>query len=135
MYKNILVPIALDKERDVGSAIKVARQLLDEGGKITALHVIEMIPVYVAVQMPDNFQDKRQSEAMASMKAELGGVGDIKADVVVGHAGRTIQEYAEQHDCDCIIVASHQHGFTDLFLGSTAAWVVRHANCSVHVNR
>ena len=135
MYKNFLVPVALDKERDVGSAMKIARQLLDEGGKITALHVVEMIPEYVAAQMPDNFQDKRQSEAMASLKAELGGVGDVKVVVVVGHSGQAIQGYAEQHDCDCIVVASHRLGFTDIFLGSTAAWVVRHAKCSVHVNR
>lgn len=135
MYKNILVPVALDHERDVGSALKIAHQLLGEGGKITALHVIEMIPAHVAAELPDNFNDKRQSEAMQALKAELAGVSDVEAAVVLGHAGRTIQEYAEKHSSDCIVMASHRQSFKDIFLGSTAAWVVRHAKCSVHVNR
>ena len=135
MYKNILVPIALDHERDVGAALDVAHKLLIAGGKITAIHIIEMIPGYVAVHMPGGFEEKRQSEAMASLKEKLGESGDVKADVILGHAGRSIQDYAEQHDNDCIIVASHRPGLQDYFLGSPAAWVVRHANCSVHVVR
>lgn len=135
MYKNILVPMALEHNRDIGAAMDIARRLLDEGGKITALHVIEAIPGYAAVHLPDNYLEKRQSEAMASLKAELGGVGDVAAEVVTGHAGRTIEDYAEQHDNDCIVVASHQPGIQDFFLGSTAAWVVRHSRCSVHVIR
>ena len=135
MYKNILVPMALDHEHKVGGAIDIARKLLDEGGKIIALHVIEAIPQYAAVHLPDNFQEKRHAEAMASLKAELGGAPEVTTVVVTGHAGRTINDYAEQHDCDCIIVASHRPGFKDHFLGSTAAWVVRHSECSVHVIR
>jgi len=34
MYKNILVPVSLDDDRDVESAIKVARKLADKDGKI-----------------------------------------------------------------------------------------------------
>ncbi|WP_170501927.1 universal stress protein, partial [Ruegeria atlantica] len=36
---------------------------------------------------------------------------------------------------DCIVLASHKPGMKDFFLGSTAALVVRHARCSVHVLR
>jgi nucleotide-binding universal stress UspA family protein len=135
MYKNILVPMALDHKRNVGAAMDIAHKLLDEGGKITALHVIEAIPGYAAVHLPDDYHEKQQSEAMASLKAELGGVSDVKAQVVTGHAGRTIQDYADQNGSDCIIVASHRPGLQDYFLGSTAAWVVRHAKCAVHVTR
>ncbi len=135
MYKNILVPMALDHNRDVGAALDIARKLLDDDGQITALHIIEAIPGYAAVHLPDNYQKTRQSEVMASLKAELGGVSDVKAAVVIGHAGRTILDFAEEHDSGCIIMASHRPGFQDHFLGSTAAWVVRHATCSVHVIR
>ena len=135
MYKNILVPMALEHENEGGSAMKVARTLLDEGGKITALHVIPAIPTYAAVQLPDNFQQARQSEAIASLHAELGGVTDVQSAVVTGHAGRTIQDYAERYECDCIVMASHRPGIQDYFMGSTAAWVVRHSMCSVHVIR
>ena len=135
MYKNILVPMALDHEHDVGVAMDIARKLLVEGGKIIALHVIEAIPQFAAVHLPDNYLEKEHSEATASLKAELGGIHDVTVEVVTGHAGRTIHDYAEQHDCDCIIVASHRPGFKDHFLGSTAAWVVRHSECAVHVIR
>lgn len=135
MYKNILVPMALDHEHNIGAAMGIAHKLLDDGGKIIALHVIEEIPQYAAVHLPDNYKDKRHSEAMASLKSELGGVRDVTADVVFGHAGRTIHDYAVQHDTDCIVIASHRPGFKDHFLGSTAAWVVRHSTCSVHVIR
>ena len=135
MYNNILVPMALDHEHDVGAAMDIARKLLVDGGKIIAFHVIEAIPQYAAVHLPDNYQEERHSEAMASLKAQLGGVSDVTVKVVTGHAGRTIHDYAEKHDCDCIIVASHRPGFKDHFLGSTAAWVVRHSTCSVHVIR
>ena len=135
MYKNVLVPVALDHEHDVGVSMDIARKLLDEGGKIIAVHVIEAIPQFAAVHLPVNFQEKQRSEFMASLKAELDGDGAVTADVVTGHAGRTILDYAQRHDCDCVIVASHRPGFKDHFLGSTAAWVVRHSNCSVHVIR
>ncbi len=135
MYKNILVPMALDHEHNVSAAMDIAHKLQDEGGKIIALHVIEAIPQYAAVHLPGNYREERQSEAMASLKSEVGGVRDVTVEVVIGHAGRTIHDYAQAHDCDCIIVASHRPGFKDHFLGSTAAWVVRHSECSVHVIR
>lgn len=135
MYKNILVPIALEHKHDVGTALDIAHKLLDKGGTITALHVMQAIPSYAAAQLPLNYRDTRESAAMAALQTELGGVSDISADVATGHAGRTIQDYARRHDCDCIIMASHRPGIQDYFLGSTAAWVVRHSGSSVHVIR
>ncbi|NND91450.1 MAG: universal stress protein [Granulosicoccus sp.] len=135
MFKSILVPVALDHTRNVNAALDIARRLLEEGGTIIALNVIEAIPGYAAVHLPANYQEKGRSEARAALQAELGEASDIKLDVVTGHAGRTILNYAEQHDCQCIVVASHRPGLQDYFLGSTAAWVVRHAGCSVHVVR
>ena len=46
-----------------------------------------------------------------------------------------ILEWAESNKVDCIIINSHKPGLQDYFLGSTAARVVRHAQCSVHVIR
>ena len=95
MYKNILVPIALDHEHDAAASIDIANKLLDDGGKIVALHVIEAIPQYAAVHLPQNYKEKQQTDAMASLQAELEGVSNITAAVVTGHAGRTIHDYAE----------------------------------------
>jgi nucleotide-binding universal stress UspA family protein len=55
--------------------------------------------------------------------------------VIEGHSGRSILDHAAENDVDCIIIASHRPGMQDYFLGSTAAQVVRHATCAVHVVR
>ena len=52
-----------------------------------------------------------------------------------GHAGREIVDFAEHNMIDCIVMASHKPGLSNLLLGSTADRVVRHARCSVHVIR
>jgi universal stress protein F len=69
---------------------------------------------------------------MSRMTQDLLG---SESKIISGHAGRVIVDYASTNEIDCIIVASHRPGIGDFFLGSTAARVVRHANCSVHVIR
>ena len=135
MYSNILIPIALDHERDTGHAMDVARLLRSKGGTITALHVIEPIPGYATQYLPAGQLENRRSEAEARLIADLGGVKDVKPVVVEGHSGRSIVDYANQHECDCIVISSHRPGLQDYFLGSTASRVVRHAKCPVHVIR
>ena len=135
MYSNILVPIALDHERDTGAAMDIAHRLLKKGGKITALHVMEALPSYAAQYLTDEQIDLRQAEAKTALKAELGGVKDVRPAVITGHSGRSIVDYATDHEIDLIVIASHRPGLQDYFLGSTAARVVRHAPCAVHVIR
>ena len=48
MYKNIAVPVSFDEDRDVASAVGVAKALASQGARITFLHVMENIPGYVA---------------------------------------------------------------------------------------
>ncbi|WP_299865218.1 universal stress protein [uncultured Hoeflea sp.] len=135
MYKNILVAVALDQAHNSAAAFEVARALAAEGASITALHVLEEIPAYVAHYVPVEHAGSRRSEAEAGLKAELGGVADVKPVVMTGHAGPTIVSYAKEHGVDCIVIASHRPGLQDYFLGSTAGRVVRHAPCAVHVTR
>ncbi len=135
MYSNILVPIALEHDRDTAGAFEVARRLLADGGEITALHILEAIPTYATTYLPEDQLKNRTSDAKTMLVAELGGVKDVKPVVMTGHSGRSIVEYADKYDIDCIIIASHRPGLQDYLLGSTAARVVRHANCPVHVIR
>ncbi|WP_027255925.1 universal stress protein [Leisingera aquimarina] len=135
MYKNILVPIAPDHGADSASSLQVARLLADNDARITALTVADEIPGYVVQQLPEGLLEDTRAEMLTALKSDLGGVKDIKADVVTGHAGRTINDYAEAHGADCIVIASHRPGLQDYFLGSTGARVVRHAKCTVVVIR
>ena len=135
MYENILVAVALDHSPHTNDALNAARALSKEGGQITALHVIEEIPTYVANQVPAELLSDRKPAAEAELDAELGGVSDVKPVVVYGHAGQTIVSFADENAVDCIVIASHRPGLQDYFLGSTAQRVVRHAQCAVHVLR
>ncbi len=135
MYKSILVPIALDHDRDTSAALTIARSLLAEGGKITALNVIDQLPSYATEYLPADHA-KTQEDGVANAVSEIvGGTDDVSVAVVHGHSGRTIVEYAEDNGIDLIVIASHRPGLQDYFLGSTAARVVRHAPCAVHVVR
>ena len=135
MYTNILVPVMMDHAHDYGTALDIARRLRKDGGTITMLHVIDDVPVYAAQYLPEGHLKDRKDEVLTAMKADLGGVKDVHPVVVSGHSGRTILDYAEAQEVDCIVIASHRPGMQDYFLGSTAARVVRHAACSVHVIR
>ncbi len=135
MYKTILVPVALDHRPNTATALEVARLLKDDGGKIIAVHAIEPIPGYVSHYIPDDQIKAGHEAAKAALLAELGDVKDVKAELISGSAGRAVTDYADEHDVDCIVIASHQPGLQDYFLGSTAARVVRHAKCAVHVVR
>ena len=135
MYKNILVPIAADHDPHTGEALDVARALSADGAKITALTVVEAMPGYIVSQLPEGQLEKTRQEVETGLKADLGGVSDVTPVVVEGHSARTILDYAEEQGIDCIVMASHRPDITDYFLGSTAARVVRHAKCAVHVLR
>lgn len=135
MYKNILVPIATDHDPNTSAALNVARTLADAGAKITALTVVEAMPGYIESQLPEGQMDRTKAEVEVGLKADLGGALDVTPVVVSGHSARTILDWADEHEVDCIVMASHRPDITDYFLGSTAARVVRHAKCAVHVMR
>lgn len=135
MYKNILVPIAMDHNPHLSEAFDAARALVEDGGKITAINVVETVPSYVAQYLPENQAEVTRNAVTAEMKAQIGATDGMNLVVVTGHAGQSIVEYADEHDVDCIVIASHRPGMKDFFLGSTAARVVRHAHCAVHVIR
>jgi len=135
MYKNILVPVAFETGRDTMKSIEIAEALVDEGGTVTALHVIEEIPSYVAQYLPEGQIDANLQEIEEVLTSKLSAHGEIAVKVIEGHAGHSIVDFANENKVDCIVIASHRPGIQDLFLGSTAARVVRHAPCAVHVVR
>ena len=135
MYKNILIPIALEHENDTSDLRAVARKLLADGGQITLLSVVEKIPVHVAEFMVIKPVDQLIEHVKAKLDKAKGNEPDIKTHVASGNAAVTIIEYAKEQSTDLIVVSSHQPGIQDYFVGSTAARIVRHAPCAVHIIR
>ncbi len=138
MYKNILVPIDLAHKDAVGPMVTAAKALAKKGAEITLLYVLPEIPSVVAADLPagSTEQAKANIEAQLQQLAEESGAPEnARALTSVGRPHHNILETASREDVDLIVIASHQPQFSDYLLGSTAAKVVRHATCSVHVIR
>jgi len=135
MYSNILVALSLEHGiSDI--ALSAAKSLLSEGGKITAVHVHEPPNRSILAYLEEDVIKKSHQRAKKKLADRLKGEKDVSAVLLEGQsAGRSLNEYANTHGIDCIIVGSYQPGMKDFFLGSTATRVVRHAHCTVHVLR
>jgi universal stress protein F len=136
MFKTIMVPIDLSHLDEGKATIGLAKAHAEKGARIIILNVVEDIPSYVAAELPNGLVDRSREHAREELATLVKSTG-IKADIEVrtGHPYRTILEAAEGSNADLIVIASHQPGLQDYFLGSTAARVVRHAKCSVLVVR
>ncbi len=135
MYKNILIPVALDHVTDFAKTLAIARQLQSEDGKITLVGVVEEVPGYVAEYVTVRPETKVRSHMEEQLKALIEDQGDLDVAVLSGKPGVTISDMAEKVDADLIIIRSHRPGVEDYFLGSTASRVVRRARCAVMVLR
>ena len=94
MYRNILVPIALDHERDNNPTLYLAHKLLDKGGKITALHVLEHFEGYAEIYLSKDQLEKRRAQAEADLAKEIEDQKNVEPVLITGHSGQSIVEYA-----------------------------------------
>ncbi|GMG83513.1 hypothetical protein LNKW23_27260 [Paralimibaculum aggregatum] len=136
MYNNLLIPIAEDHGTETDRVLAIAAALQGDGAAVTLLHVIEEIPQMALVHIPPEVLERSRTDAhdmLAGVAARFDGAP--RTALQGGHGGRSIVDYAETHGIDCIVMRSHRPEFQDVFFGSTAAHVVRHAPCSVHVLR
>ncbi len=135
MYRHVLVPV--DPEHgEVGARIlAVARFLAGGHGRVTLLTIVPPVPSHIAIHLPPEIRETNLAEARAQIEAL--GAGLDPSDILVreGGPGNTILHEAETLGVDAIIIGSHKPGFGDFLIGSTAARVVRHAQCTVVVER
>lgn len=134
MYCKILVPMALD--HDVSpKTLEVAKALSAPGAEIIALHVYEAPQGSVRSYLDDDAIKDGFARAKDLLYQKTAGTAGVTPRIVPGHTYRTIIDYAATEGIDCIVIGSHKPGLSDYLLGSTAARVVRHAPCAVHVYR
>lgn len=136
MYKNIIIPVDLGHTERLQSMLDVARLLGGTDAKVTLINVVENLPAFVAAELPSDITARTVEDARSRLEETLAGQG-IYAEIEVrsGHPATAILECAADRRADVIVIASHRPGFGDFLIGSTAARVVRHAQCSVHVVR
>ena len=136
MYNMILVPIELSHKHSGINAIKIAKKLVNDGGKIFLVNIVDDIPTYMETELLLGYRDDSKRLALEKLTeiALNEGIGS-NVEIRTGHPANEILEAAESYKVDLIIIASHRPGLADYFLGSTAARVVRHAQCPVLVDR
>lgn len=138
--QRILVPI--DFSRHSQQALSHARELAAiYGASLQLLHAIEE-PVYPYFYAPaGGFSVAKQldelraktDEALAKLLAESGGPEvPVERFVVNGRPAVEITRFAEEHDSDLMVIATHGlTGLERLLVGSTAERVVRQSPCPV----
>jgi universal stress protein F len=136
MYKKIIVPVDMSALEKGESILRKASTLLDTGGEIVLLNVVEELPGYLAIDLPVDLIENAIRDGKARL-LELKDKSGLPALVEIrsGAPAREILAAAEEHKADLIIVASHTPDFTNYFIGATADRVVRHAKCSVLIDR
>ncbi|HSM42439.1 MAG TPA: universal stress protein [Afifellaceae bacterium] len=139
MFKTILVPVDISQLDAAIQALSLAKDVAKaRGGKIVLLNVVEEVPNYIAAEIPaeilSNSIERAEIELVAFAERE-GMAGEAEIVVRRGHAARDILAFASERKADMIVMASHDPGIVDYFLGSVAGHVVRHAHCSVLVVR
>jgi nucleotide-binding universal stress UspA family protein len=134
MYDKILVSLSLSHGYG-DRALKLAQTLKSEGGKIIVVHVFDLTRNSSLLHVADEEIEKVRKSVKEDLAKRIGEEQDVEAVMLTGHAGQSITEYARKNGVDCIIVGAHKPGLQDFFLGSTAARIMRYAECSVHVLR
>jgi universal stress protein F len=124
MYKKIIVPVDLSATDKGEKILEKAKALLDPDGEIVLINVVEELPGYMAIDLPVDLIEN----AIKDAKTKL-------SEIRSGAPAREIIAAAEEHKADLIIIASHTPDFSNYFIGATADRVVRHAKCSVLVDR
>lgn len=137
MYTHILVAVDLDHLAQARALLDKARKLLNAGGMITLVHVLDDLPGFIQSELPEDLADMRRARAMVELRAMIDPAWPetITPLTRAGAAASGILSAAKEGGADLIMLASHKPGLRDFFLGSTAAKVVRHATCAVLVAR
>lgn len=139
MFKNILVPIDLSNDDKINRAVNLAKEMIkSDETKITLMTVLPQIPGYILSELPAEHAQKVTSDTQSKMQdiaQNAGFTSPVTTKISHGNPYNEILNVAQQDGIDLIIMSSHQPVWEDYLFGSVAAEVVRHAKCSVLVER
>jgi universal stress protein F len=136
MYSHILVAVDPGHGEVGERLVAVARHLAGPETRITLLSVLEPVPRFVATYVPQETVDRVHAETRQTL-GDLARSAGVEGEIVLGqgNAANSIIAEVERLGCDAIVIGSHRPDYRDYLIGSTAARVVRHAPCTVVVER
>lgn len=140
MFKTILVPVDL-------AEIEVSRPAIDKAvalagitdATVALVYVRSIMPVTFMEYVPPTFDEEQQSECEKAIAELAKGIalpaGRVTTSVRMGSIYHEVLAEQQKSNADLIVVGSHRPGMATYLLGSNAATIVRHAECSVLVVR
>lgn len=135
MYDNILVPT--DGSAGMSTVIDHAEELAAvHGATLHALHVTNTasladLPMESSWDGVSQALKEQGKEAIEEVEKWVDAV-EVKTEVLDGSPADRIVSYAEENDCDCIVMGTHgRSGVDRLLLGSVAERVIRRARVPV----
>ncbi|MEM8652875.1 MAG: universal stress protein [Pseudomonadota bacterium] len=136
MYNKILIPVDMTHTERAPEMIEAAKKLAGEHAGFVLANIVHSVPAVAEMALPKDifemsYEEARKKLAIVAKDAGIEAIIEIKP----GHPAADILEIAKEQNIDLIIIGSHKPGFQDYLLGSTAARVVRHAQCPVLVMR
>ncbi len=140
MYKKILVAVDPAETDFAKPALAKAVQLSkDHGAVLRLVSVMPFVQGYVSEFLPPDFDEKALGDTRARLEGiarDLGLPGDkVSCEVRSGGVYHEVLEAATAFQADLIVISSHHPGLATYLIGSNAANIVRHADCSVLVVR
>ncbi|NMW27706.1 universal stress protein UspF [Escherichia fergusonii] len=144
MSRTILVPIDIsDSELTQLVISHVENEAKIDDAQVHFLTVIPSLPYYASLGLAYSAELPAMDDLKAEGKSQLEDIiqkfniptDRIHIHVAEGAPKDKILELAKTLPADLIIIASHRPDITTYLLGSNAAAVVRHAECSVLVVR
>ena len=139
MNRMILVPIDISDTELTDRVIKhVEAEARIDDAEVHFLTVIPSLPYYASLGMAYTAElpamDDLKAESESRLK-EIVKKFTIHLHVSEGSPKDKILAMAKSLPADLVIISSHRPDITTYLLGSNAAAVVRHAECSVLVVR
>ena len=138
--KHILLTTDLSEEsqRTFADAVELAKT---NGAKITLLNVVEDLQIAPhGAPLAPPLSDPEGPALVAAAEMALAKQGELLSDdvevtcrAILGSSiGEAVADYADEHACDIIVIATHgRTGFRRFVLGSIADEVLRNAHVPV----
>ncbi|CDZ43150.1 universal stress protein [Neorhizobium galegae] len=136
MYKKIIVAVDVSALEKGERILRNASNLLDGDGTILIVNVVEDMPAYLVSDLTVDLTVAARQDAerqLVDLRRKVGVEADI--EIRQGSPAREILAASEEQGADLIIVASHVPDLSNYLIGATADRIVRHATCSVLVDR
>ena len=141
MSKFVLAAVDILHEEGRSDVLKTAKKLADMSD--CNLAVVTVVPdfgmsvvsVYFTEDTVHKAVEHTQQRLHELTEETLGKDVPVKHIIHTGTAYDEILSTAEDLGVEMIVVGAHKPDYRDYLLGPTAARIVRHASCSVHVVR